>query len=55
MLIGLKALLAIEYELVPSVGHAILGHFCMWANNRMIGNYADIVVLTAVQGHLEDS
>lgn len=48
MIVGRKDELAIEYEIVPSVGKAILGHFCVWARDQRIGDFSDTVVLTAV-------
>jgi len=55
MLIGEKEKLALEYEIVPSSGHAILGHFRMWADRHEIGDFEDVVVLTAVQAQIEHS
>jgi hypothetical protein len=55
VLIGSKTQLAMEYEIVPSVGSVVLGHFCMWAEGTRIGNFEDVVVLTAVQAQVERS
>jgi hypothetical protein len=55
MLIGSKQQLAMEYEIVPSSGSAILGHFCMWINGYMIGDLSDTFVLTVAQGGIENS
>ena len=55
MLVGASEQFAMEYEIVPSPGRAILGHFRMWANGREIGDFQDVLVLTAVQAQIEHS
>src|SRR6185312_10033027 len=55
MLIGLKDQLAMEYLIVPASDSAILGHFCVWAHGRRIGDFSDVVVLSAVQAQIERS
>ena len=55
MLIGSKKLLSMECEIVPSTGDTTLGHFCMWADNQMIGDFSDVLVLGAVEAQIERS
>jgi hypothetical protein len=53
MIVGSKQQLAIEFEIVPSTGDVILLRFCLWAADRMIGNFGEVIVLTAVQAQIE--
>src|SRR5437868_15190651 len=55
MLVGQKNQLSLEYEIIPSVGQWVLGHFCMWAHGHRIGDFSDVLVLTAVQAQVERS
>ena len=55
MLIGIREQLAMEYQIIESSGEVVLGHFGLWAQGQRVGNFSDVVVLTAVQAQVERS
>jgi hypothetical protein len=53
MLTGLKGVLAFEHEITLADGLYNFAHFCLWAANKPIGQYEDVVMLEAVQAQLD--
>ena len=55
MLIGSRENLAFESEIYAVDERYVFGHFCMWARGARIGDFSDVIMLSALEAQLERS